>query len=214
MTRPPVPTRVPRCRPRRATATAQGRQVVPPLSTVLNVDAFGCGRWPEGGPVPRRTGVVDLGTRSPRTTGARAPRTVNHRLSVLASFFAYLRARNGERGEGPWANRASPVPPVGPAHGRPGGGDAPTRRRGELRRREPRALPRDLDPQVVARLHLALIAEWHHELIAKRYQGFAYRTLQDLKAIMPSTAIKDGKCRCLAYLILQDVDLPVGRWFP
>src|SRR5450756_2673654 len=35
MTRPPVPTRVPRCRPRRATATAQGRQVVPPLSTVL-----------------------------------------------------------------------------------------------------------------------------------------------------------------------------------
>jgi integrase/recombinase XerD len=119
------------------------------------VDAFGCGRWPEGGPVPRRTGVVDLGTGSPRTTGARAPCTVNHRLSVLAAFFAYLRARDGERGEGPWANRASPVPPgppVGPAHGRPGGGDALTRRRGELRRREPRALPRDLDPQVVARL--------------------------------------------------------------
>jgi integrase len=118
------------------------------------VDAFARGLWPEGGRRPQST-VVDPGTGSPCPAGGRAPRTVNHRLSVLASFFAYLTARDAERGRGTWGDRASPVPPespVGPTHGRPGGGDAPTRRRGELRRREPRQLPRDLDPAVVARL--------------------------------------------------------------
>lgn len=85
----------------------------------------------------------------------RSARTVNHRVSVLASFFAYLVGRDGERGDGVWAERVSPVPaasPTGLPHGRPGGGDAPRGRRGELRRREPRRLPRDLDPVVVQRL--------------------------------------------------------------
>jgi site-specific recombinase XerD len=36
----------------------------------------------------------------------RKPRTVNHRLSVLASFFAFLI----ERDTGAWAQRGSPVP--------------------------------------------------------------------------------------------------------
>ena len=74
---------------------------------------------------------------------------------MLGSFFSYLVTRDAERAAGVWFNRVSPVPQTAgyePRHGRPGGGDAPRRRRGELRRREPWVLPRDLDPAVIERL--------------------------------------------------------------
>lgn len=84
---------------------------------------------------------------------ARAARTVNHRLSVLASFFGFLIERDTDRG-GVWAGRTSPVPAMTtePTHGMGGGGSAPPRRpRAELRRREPRAEPKVLsDDQVSA----------------------------------------------------------------
>ena len=120
------------------------------------VDAFARGHRTGGRP-PRgqRTSVVELKSGQPRGSAGRAPRTVNHRLSVLGSFFGYLIGRDTEAGYGPWADRVSPLPQApdsGPRHGRPGGGDAPVRGRAELRRREPRKLPRDLDPTDVQRL--------------------------------------------------------------
>jgi integrase/recombinase XerD len=107
-------------------------------------------------PDPRRAGVVDLATRQPRPQVERSARTINHRLSVLASFFGFLIERDTGRGDATWAGRVSPVPQRRIdelAHGMPGGGSAPVRRsRAELRRREPRQLPRDLDPMLVDRV--------------------------------------------------------------
>lgn len=86
---------------------------------------------------------------------SRAARTVNHRLSVLASFFGFLIERDSDRGDG-WAGRTNPVPAVTVelTHGMGGGGSAPPRRpRAELRRREPREVPKVLsDDQVDALL--------------------------------------------------------------
>lgn len=85
---------------------------------------------------------------------ARAARTVNHRLSVLASFFAFLIERDTIQG-GVWACRTSPVPAVTAelTHGIGGGGSAPPRRlRAELRRREPREVPKVLGEDQVATL--------------------------------------------------------------
>jgi integrase/recombinase XerD len=86
----------------------------------------------------------------------RAPATVNHRVSVLASFFAFLVERDRLAGEGVWAGRMSPVPPgsapMAGGHGMPGR-DVPRRgRRGELRRRVAHRLPARVDPAAVARL--------------------------------------------------------------
>jgi integrase/recombinase XerD len=86
----------------------------------------------------------------------RAPATVNHRVSVLASFFAFLIERDRLAGEGAWAERSSPVPPgaapMAGGHGMPGR-DAPRRgRRGELRRRVPSRLPARADPAAVTAL--------------------------------------------------------------
>ena len=101
----------------------------------------------------RRGGVVDLATGQPVALG-RAAKTVNHRLSVLASFFAFLIERDGEAG-GSWAGRVNPVPAreAEAAHGMGGGGHAPPRRaRAELRRREARELPKVLEPAQIQRL--------------------------------------------------------------
>jgi integrase/recombinase XerD len=86
----------------------------------------------------------------------RAEATINHRLSVLASFFAFLIRRDTEIGDGAWAGQMSPVPAQrdgdGVLHRMPGG-DAPVRRgRAELRRRTPRRLPREVDPEVAETL--------------------------------------------------------------
>jgi integrase/recombinase XerD len=96
-----------------------------------------------------RIGSVDARTRKPAPALERAPATVNHRLSVLASFFSFLIERDSDRGHGPWASRVNPVPagvsPMQGWHGMPGR-DAPRLRpRGELRMREPRRLPRRLE---------------------------------------------------------------------
>lgn len=96
-----------------------------------------------------RVGSVDARTRKPAPGLERQPATVNHRLSVLASFFSFLIGRDTDRGRGAWAGRANPVPaaadPMRGSHGMPGR-DAPRlRARGELRMREPRRLPRRLE---------------------------------------------------------------------
>lgn len=86
----------------------------------------------------------------------RAPATVNHRVSVLASFFAWLVERDREAGHGRFAERGSPVPPGAAAmaggHGMPGR-EAPKRgRRGELRRRVPQRLAARVEPAAVRAL--------------------------------------------------------------
>jgi integrase/recombinase XerD len=86
----------------------------------------------------------------------RAPATINHRVSVLASFFAFLIDRDRLGGDGCWAAAVNPVPAGSSAmtggHGMPGR-DAPRRgRRGELRRRVPLRLPARAEPDAVAAL--------------------------------------------------------------
>lgn len=85
----------------------------------------------------------------------RQPRTVNHRLSVLSSFFSFLIERDDRAGSGPWRDRSNPVPAGGGdagAHGSPGR-DAPQRgRRGELRLRNPRRILRGVEAGLVERL--------------------------------------------------------------
>ncbi|MGB6735614.1 MAG: site-specific integrase, partial [Candidatus Sulfotelmatobacter sp.] len=39
----------------------------------------------------------------------RQPRTINHRLSVLASYFEYCIRRDTEDGRGPWKGRINPA---------------------------------------------------------------------------------------------------------
>ena len=72
--------------------------------------------------------------------------SINHRLSVLSSYFAWLIARDTDDG-GPWAGRTNPVPgPPDRVLHKAEGRDAPRRDRAELRRRVPMRVPRGIDP--------------------------------------------------------------------
>lgn len=84
----------------------------------------------------------------------RRPRTVNHRLSVLASFFAFRIRQDDEAGAGPWFQRANPISSIsaGPRHGMRGR-DAPARGAGsEFRRRVPRRIPTQIAPATAVKL--------------------------------------------------------------
>ncbi|MFN8215181.1 MAG: tyrosine-type recombinase/integrase [Solirubrobacterales bacterium] len=102
-----------------------------------------------------RAAVVDYVAEfraGPAAGEARAPRTVNHRVSVLAALFAFW----AESDPGLWADRAAPVPPahttMAGSHGMPGR-DAPVRGRpGDLRARVPRTVPRGVQPEVALAL--------------------------------------------------------------
>ncbi len=101
---------------------------------------------------PQRAGQINLLTRKVAPAQERQPRTINHRLSVLTSFFAYRREQEETGGQG----EVQPVPVFGPtrahAHGMTGR-DAPRRGRiGDLRRRVAWRLPARLDPELVAQL--------------------------------------------------------------
>jgi integrase/recombinase XerD len=85
----------------------------------------------------------------------RGPRTVNHRLSVLGSFFAFLIERDTESGEGAWQGQPNPVPQQrgGSRRVLVGGRDAPPRgRRAELRRAVPAELPKTIEPGLAEQL--------------------------------------------------------------
>ena len=97
--------------------------------------------------------VGDLATGIDRGGSPRAARTVNHRLAALAAYFTFLIARDDELGGGAWAGRSNPVPTQEESIShRMAGRDLPRRNGLALRRREPRLLPRDLDPAVAERL--------------------------------------------------------------
>lgn len=118
-------------------------------------------RWAEPLPLHR----VDRGTVAAYIGGfaqgrdragvPRAARTVNQRLASSAAFFTFLIDRDTRTG-GPWLGRTNPVPVDDEllAHEMMGR-DLPRRVGLELRRREPRLLPRNLDPAVAERLVVA-----------------------------------------------------------
>ena len=99
-----------------------------------------------------------------RTRGSgenRRARTINHRLSVLASFFAFCIQRDQDRGSGAWFQRANPIySPVGTEghHGLTGRNGPPRGRAGEFRRRVPREIPQSLDPVLAEKLIGAAIS--------------------------------------------------------
>jgi site-specific recombinase XerD len=117
---------------------------------------------------PQKAGQINLLTRKAAPSVQRQPRTINHRLSVLASFFTYLIQQDADRSAGPWVHRTNPVPavPQDPrtAHGMPGR-DLPRRgKAGELRRRVPRHLPRQVDP-ILARQIIDTAHSWRDKAI-------------------------------------------------
>jgi integrase/recombinase XerD len=99
----------------------------------------------------------------------RQPRTVNHRLCVLASFFEFLARRDRDRGFGVWVDRPCPVPvgrsPMNGSHGMPGRDVVRRGRRGEYRQRVPRRLPRRVEPEVAVRLIDAACSERDRALL-------------------------------------------------
>jgi site-specific recombinase XerD len=87
----------------------------------------------------------------------REARTINHRLSVLASYFEFCIRRDTEKGRGAWKGRTNPASgnllTEIPRHGMLGR-DLPPRKRQRdgFRRRIPRMLPKQLEPCVIQNL--------------------------------------------------------------
>lgn len=94
---------------------------------------------------------------SSHTHEARQPRTINHRISVLSSYFDYCIRCDTEDGHGPWNGRVNPASgnPLAdvPRHGMMGR-DLPQHapHRDGFRRRVPRVVPPRLDPSEVQKL--------------------------------------------------------------
>lgn len=96
-----------------------------------------------------KTGEVNPKTGKAAPAEHRKPRTVNHRLSVLSTFFAYLIERADERPRDPWAGRKNPVPQQRRANDRrvlPGGRDTPAcGPRAAFRMRVGQEVPKGID---------------------------------------------------------------------
>jgi site-specific recombinase XerD len=87
----------------------------------------------------------------------RGPRTVNHRLSVLASYFDFHIRKDTEDGSGPWCGRLNPASGKlfnqEPRHGMMGRDLPPrTRQRDGFRRRVPYEVPKRLEPVDIQKL--------------------------------------------------------------
>lgn len=76
---------------------------------------------------------VDKDSRTKGSGENRRPRTINHRLSVLVSFFSFCIRRDQDRGSGAWFQRANPISSPAGTEGRHGliGRDWPPRGRAE-----------------------------------------------------------------------------------
>jgi site-specific recombinase XerD len=108
--------------------------------------------------------IADFGESEPRGAVAtraapkmRSARTVNHRLSVLASFFDFYIRRDTEDGSGAWRGRTNPA--SGKLldrelrHGMMGRDLPPrTRQRDGFRRRVPYEVPKRLEPEDIQKL--------------------------------------------------------------
>jgi len=100
---------------------------------------------------------------------ARQPRTINHRISVLSSYFDYCIRCDTEDGRGPWNGRVNPASgnPLAdaPRHGMIGR-DLPQHRshRDGFRRRVQRVVPQRLDPSEIQRL-IETASSWRDKAI-------------------------------------------------
>lgn len=99
----------------------------------------------------------------------RQPRTINHRISVLSSYFDYCIRCDTEDGHGPWNGRVNPASgnPLAdvPRHGMTGR-DLPqhTPHRDGFRRRVPHVVPPRLDPSEVEKL-IDTASSWRDKAI-------------------------------------------------
>jgi len=120
------------------------------------IEAFAHGA--KGGSCPpnrQRAGQVDPRTRATHPALERQPSIINHRLSVLSSYYAFRIARAADLGRGVWYERENPVFPSEVREQRHGmtGRDAPPRgRRHDFRRRVPHQVPSRLDPSLVEQI--------------------------------------------------------------
>jgi len=104
-----------------------------------------------------------------RVQNARQPRTINHRISVLSSYFDYCIRCDTEDGHGLWngcVNPASGNPLADVSRHNMMGRDLPQPRphRDGFRRRVPRAVPRRLDPSEIQKL-IDTASSWRHTAI-------------------------------------------------
>ncbi|HEX5481724.1 MAG TPA: tyrosine-type recombinase/integrase [Terriglobia bacterium] len=109
---------------------------------------------PGGRRVPQPSPVEKDG-RTGSSHEGRRPRTINHRLSVLASYFTFRIRQDQDRGSGAWFQRDNPISAAVGTDGRHGltGRDRPPRgRAGEFRRRVPREIHQTLDPFLAEQL--------------------------------------------------------------
>lgn len=112
----------------------------------------------------RQGAVVSRSAQMPRKA-----RTINHRISVLASYFDYCIRRDTEDGQGAWNGRINPASgnPLAeePRHGMIGR-DLPSRKqqRDGFRRRTPQTLPRRLEPSEIQKL-IDTAASWRDKAI-------------------------------------------------
>jgi integrase/recombinase XerD len=94
----------------------------------------------------------------------RAPRTVNHRVSVLAALFECWARTAPKR----WAGREQPLPVARSvmegSHGMPGRDAVRRGRRAELRARVPRRVPRRVEPEVAVAL-IAAARSWRDKAL-------------------------------------------------
>jgi site-specific recombinase XerD len=106
---------------------------------------------------------------SPRlynTHDKRQPRTINHRLSVLASYFDFRIRQDEDFRDGAWYNRNNPVsmPAQAHRHGMSGRDAPPRHRAGEFRRRVPRKVHKTPPPEVAQQL-IAAAVSWRDRAI-------------------------------------------------
>jgi len=106
---------------------------------------------------------------SSRPQKTRQPRTINHRISVLSSYFDYCIRCDTEDGRGPWNGRVNPASgnPLAdaPRHGMIGR-DLPQHRlhRDGFRRRVPRVVPQRINPSEIQRL-IDTASSWRNKSI-------------------------------------------------
>ena len=132
------------------------------------IAAFACGPKTDSRVQPAASNSISNPFHDRPPTG-RQPRTINHRVSLLTSYFSYRIQTDQDRGSGAWFQRDNPVAatiPQSVGHLNPGCRDFAGRRRrtSDFRRRIPHKVPRGLNPGQIVRLIDAAVS-WRDKAI-------------------------------------------------